>query len=253
MSYKYINKVASSENLQKLLELVELAKGGSENTDNVFELGRRLRNSPQMNLCVRAIQQEPSSAKMLQEKYVGPDYDLQAMLAMPKGSLGWTFAKVMSTIGYDPQFYDVPDSIEKDEEYIGLRIGKTHDLHHILTGFSLDNFGELGVISVTVAQTRYPSFLFIDLLSVFMSFFTNNKLPTEVESNDELRQTLRYKFELISDGLAIGFAAKPLFPVKWEEGLERPLEEWREELNIQPVTTGPYSWYTRPAILEAIS
>lgn len=46
----------------------------------------------------------------------------------------------------------------------------------------------------------------------------------------------------------MGQSAKPLFPIKWEEGLERPLDEWREELNIQPVTDGPYSWYSHPAL-----
>jgi ubiquinone biosynthesis protein Coq4 len=248
MPYKYINEITSPENLQNFLELVDLAAGSGQDVSNVFELGRRLRDSPQMQLCVRAIQYEPSSAQMLKEKYVGPDYNLDAMLKMPKGSLGWTFAKVLSTLGYDPQFYDVPPSIEEDADYISLRILKTHDIHHIITGFSLDNFGELGVISVITAQTRFPSFLFIDLLSLFLGFFTSDKLYIEATNAEEQRKTLKYKFDLISDGLTMGQSAKPLFPIKWEEGLERPLDEWREELNIQPVTDGPYSWYSHPAL-----
>ncbi len=51
----------------------------------------------------------------------------------------------------------------------------------------------------------------------------------------------------------MGQAAKPLFPVKWELGLERPLAEWREELNIRPVTDGVFSWYTRPALAAAVA
>ncbi|OLP18672.1 hypothetical protein BST81_09380 [Leptolyngbya sp. 'hensonii'] len=47
--------------------------------------------------------------------------------------------------------------------------------------------------------------------------------------------------------------AKSLFPIKWEENLDRPLNELRSELNIQPVTTGLWSWYTRPLLQEAIS
>jgi hypothetical protein len=43
-----------------------------------------------------------------------------------------------------------------------------------------------------------------------------------------------------------------LFPIKFEEALERPLDEWRAELNIKPVTAGLWSCYTRPNILAAI-
>jgi hypothetical protein len=34
--------------------------------------------------------------------------------------------------------------------------------------------------------------------------------------------------------------------VKWEEGWEKPVSRWREELGINPVTTGPQSWHSTP-------
>lgn len=253
MGYKYINNLATPENLKNFLELVDLAAGGGQDANNVFEIGRRLRNSPQMQLCIKAIKSDPASAQMVEEKYTGPKYDLDSMLKMPKGSLGWTYAKVISTMGYDPQFYPIPQSFEEDADYIFFRTFKTHDLHHILTGFSLDDFGELGVISVTVAQTRYPAFLFLDLLSLLMSFFTNDKLYSDQMSSEEQRKTLKYKFDLISAGIEMGQQAKPLFPIKWEEGFERSLDEWRKELNIKPVVEGPYSWYSHQKLKAAIA
>jgi len=36
----------------------------------------------------------------------------------------------------------------------------------------------------------------------------------------------------------------PLMGVRWEEGLDRPLEAWRHELNIEPIREGQNSWYT---------
>ncbi|ACK64165.1 conserved hypothetical protein [Rippkaea orientalis PCC 8801] len=252
MSYKYINEIASPENLQKFLEFVDLAAGAGQNVNNVWDIGDKLRNSPQMQLCLQAIQQDPASAKMLEEKYIGPSYDIEAMLKMPKSSLGWTYAKVMSTLGYDPQFYRLRPSIEEDIDYIASRIRKTHDIHHIITGFSLDNLGELGVISVTVAQTRYPTFLLLDLLGLLMTFFTSDKLYSEELSATEKGQTLGFKFELLSAGIKMGQEAKPLFPVKWEEGFERPLDEWREELNIKPFLDGPFSWYSHPQLQAAV-
>lgn len=196
-----------------------------------------------MQLCAQVIKHDPASAKMLEEKYVGSPYDLEVMLQMPKGFLGWTYARVMSTLGFDPQFYPAPpSSFETDGGYIDFRVSKTHDIHHILTGYSMNNLGELGVISVSVGQFRYPTFLFMDLVALLLSFFVSDKLYDEQNmSPSELQKSLEYRFKLISDGIEMGQAAKPLFPIKWEEGFERSIDEWRQELNIKPVTEGPYS------------
>lgn len=253
MSYRYINQLATSENINRFLEFVDLAAGVGKDTANVWEIERRLVNSLPMQLCVKAVLQEPASAKLVEERYIGPIYDLEAMGKMPKGSLGWTYHKIMTAMGYDPQFYPQYSQFTSDAEYIGFRVDKTHDIHHILTGFSLDNLGELGVISVIMAQTRYPTFLLIDLLALLLSFFTSDTLQGEVENEADLPKTLGYKFDLISQGIAIGRAAKPLFPIKWEEHLDRSLEEWREELNIKPVLDGPWSWYSRTELQAAIA
>ena len=149
----------------------------------------------------------------------------------------------MTAINYKPDFYRLR-SVESDADYVINRVRKTHDLHHIMTGFSFDDFGENGVISVTVAQLAYPGFMLIDIISLMLSFFAGK---------DELGIDIEYLFDLISAGIKMGRKAKPLFPVKWEEVFERPLEELREELNIQPVTSGKYSWYSNPKIREAIN
>ena len=43
---------------------------------------------------------------------------------------------------------------------------------------------------------------------------------------------------------------KPLMGVRWEEGLDKPLDVWRRELNVEPIRQGPNSWYTVLAGLE---
>jgi ubiquinone biosynthesis protein COQ4 len=77
-----------------------------------------------------------------------PAYDAGALLAMPRGSLGHTFATVLGAINYDLNFFPDPsfwNNFESDADYVNYRIAATHDLHHVITGFSLDTFGELGV------------------------------------------------------------------------------------------------------------
>lgn len=41
--------------------------------------------------------------------------------------------------------------------------------------------------------------------------------------------------EAIAQGFAMGKVAKPLFAQKWEDGWDKPLSQWRSELNIQPI------------------
>lgn len=253
MGFKYINKLANSENIQKFLELVDLAAGASADVNNVFDISDKLDQSTPMNRCLKALKTHPAAVEIIEERYTGPLYDLDAMLNMPKYSLGWTYAKVMSTLDYDPQFYRHPETFVSDAAYVSFRVYKTHDIHHILTGFSLDNLGELGVISVSAGQFAYPTFIFIDLMSMLTSFFSNDELYRPDLEMSEAAKTLGYQLEVIGKGLRIGQAAKLLFPIKWEEGLERPIEEWRQELNIQPVTEGFFSWYSRPELAEAIA
>ncbi|MEB3174372.1 MAG: Coq4 family protein [Cyanobacteriota bacterium] len=253
MSFQYINKLITPEKVDQFLQLVDLAAGAGKVTSNVFDISDKLNNSRPMDLCVQAIQRDPVSARLVEERYVGEPYNLEALLKLPKESLGGTYARVLNALGYDPQFYRTPATFNSDAEYISYRVYKTHDIHHILTGFSLDNLGELGVISVTAAQIRFPAFCFLDLLTLMGKFFMSDRLHSDDLTVEEEAKTLRYSLELISQGLQMGQDAKLLFPIKWEEGMERPLKEWREELKIEPALAGPYSWYQNSKILAALA
>ena len=46
-------------------------------------------------------------------------------------------------------------------------------------------------------------------------------------------------FGTLSKGIKMAQECKPLFPVKFEEMLERPLDEVRKKLNITPLNDGP--------------
>lgn len=245
MGFKYINALATPENLEKFVKLTDMVAGVTRETSNVFDIEDALRDSPLMQRCLTAVREDPASAQALEERYMGEDYDLEKMLKMPPHSLGWTYAKVLTALGYDPNFYRLRE-IESDVDYITHRVRKTHDLHHILTGFSFDDYGELGVISVTIGQIRYPAFILMALLASLLSYVTGAQRAG-------IDHQLEYNFDVASAGIHMARQAKPLFSVKWEENLDRPLDELRSEFNIQPVTTGLWSWYTRPLLQEAIS
>ena len=48
----------------------------------------------------------------------------------------------------------------------------------------------------------------------------------------------------VRSGWEMGERIAPLMGVRWEEGLDKPLDVWRRELNVEPICEGPNSWYT---------
>jgi ubiquinone biosynthesis protein COQ4 len=89
-SFKYINDIVSRGNLTQFLELVDLAAGAGKDVNNVFDLSDRFNHGRPLERCLEARRSDAASARMLEERYVGPLYDLDAMLRMPRNSLGWT-------------------------------------------------------------------------------------------------------------------------------------------------------------------
>lgn len=56
-------------------------------------------------------------------------------------------------------------------------------------------------------------------------------------------------FETLAKVIKMAREAKPLFPVKFEEMVDRPIDDVRKELNIIPIKEGP-SWYQYPKIKD---
>jgi ubiquinone biosynthesis protein Coq4 len=208
-----------------------------------------------MKRCLRRLQQDPDAAALIQSRQLCGPYDVAAMKQLPKGSLGHTYATVMEALGYDIDFFPDPafyNNLETDGDYVNYRVYATHDLHHILSGYSLDNFGELGVISISVGQFSFPGFSFLNLVGLMLSFFDTDKADEDFNSIEEYANSIGYNFDLMTQGMEMGIRAKPLFPMIWEERMAQNLEELRAELGIEPVREGPYSWYSNATITTAL-
>ncbi|WP_043368575.1 Coq4 family protein [Cyanobium sp. PCC 7001] len=256
MGFRYLDRVASPEAIQEFLDLADLALGAGKSAHNVFALSHRLRDTRPMQLCRTRLERDPASWSWVQERRSCGPYDLEALRAMPKGSLGHTYGTVMATLGYDINFFPKPaffNNLDTDADYINYRVFATHDIHHILTGFSLDNFGELGVISLSVAQYSHPGLAFTDLIGLLMSWFHTDTPIGDLESEREQARTTAYVFRMISQGLEMGLAAQPLFPVSWELRMEQNLEELRTELGIVPIREGISSWHSDGALAAALA
>jgi hypothetical protein len=99
MGFRYLDRIATREHLQDFLELTDLAAGAGEETANAFLVAHRLRDSAPMRLC---------------ERLSGP-YDVEALRALPPGTLGHTYVTVLDALGYDINFFPEPSFFQNLE------------------------------------------------------------------------------------------------------------------------------------------
>ena len=113
-------------------------------------------------------------------------------------------------------------SIEDDTSYLLLRLRQTHDIWHVVTGFSTDVPGELGLKAFELAQTR-RTMAGILMAGGFLKCLLQT--PTELD----------VLLDRIARGYRMGTQAKSLLAQKWELAWDKPLADWRSELRL--VTT----------------
>ncbi|MFN0071445.1 MAG: Coq4 family protein, partial [Chloroflexota bacterium] len=215
---------------------VEFVLGQGRDTATVGRLEDHFRERPAMTACIERMRADPVTRKCIEDRYMGPELNLDELVDYPRGSLGYTYARVMKHLGYAAHFYGDRHNIDEDTDYVTMRVRKTHDLHHIVSGFSMTGPGELGVIAITALQYGYPAFMTIDLGAIALSMLRGEGLGDQVHS--------------VRAGWDMAERITPLMGIRWEEGLDKPLDVWRRELNIEPVRSGNNSWYEVLADLE---
>jgi ubiquinone biosynthesis protein Coq4 len=217
--------------IRNLHSVTDLIKSMGEKTDNVFDIQDQFRGSPQMQACVERVKAIPEARQMMEERYLGPDIDLNALLQLPRGSLGHTYATVLTSLGYDPNFYRRRE-IKADEDWLTMRLRKTHDIQHVITGFGPTG-GELGVLSMGAVQIGEPMAVLLQVASLGLAL---RRKPEQ----------LKYVTDQAARGMGMALQAKPLVAQRWEEAWEKPVSQWRQELNItNPVIEEPYSLKNR--------
>jgi ubiquinone biosynthesis protein COQ4 len=146
---------------------------------------------------------------------------LDELLALPVGTLGRTYAEHMRANGLDPA--SIPTLESKSElEFVRAHLYETHDVWHALTGFTTDVAGELGLQAFYAAQA--PGGLPLMLLAMGL-------LNTAIYAMGERERRL----EAITRGWQMGKRARTLFGVRWDEHWNRPIDDVRKLLGIDPV------------------
>ena len=198
--------------------LRDLAKTGS-GLDSVADLVDKFIDSEAMTVCVERFRALPGGAELIEQRYPPFQPDLQALSELPDDTLGHAYAGMIRRMNYDPEFFR-PRDTSSEALWLTQRIATTHDIHHVIAGFNTETAGESGVLAITATQIGFPAYVLLNLLASFKSVRFQ---PAELEA--------------ISCGIAhgnrIGLEAAPLVVQKWEEGWDKPLNEWRQELGVR--------------------
>jgi ubiquinone biosynthesis protein COQ4 len=194
---------------------------GDASLKTVGEMSDALVETPAFDLAARQLQRNPACAKLIRDRYIPANYDLDKLLTYPQDSLGYIYAAAIKGSGFDPNLH-IGMSAASDAKYVELRLSQTHDIWHVITGFDTSPIGEIGLQAVHLAQFPYP----LATMLVANSLMSSTLLDPE---------SLPSLLGAIAQGWQMGETAGALFAQKWEEAWDKPLAQWQAELNIQPI------------------
>jgi ubiquinone biosynthesis protein COQ4 len=147
--------------------------------------------------------------------------DFDALRRMPDGTLGREYTRFLDANNIGPDAFEkLPDVSDPRMAFIMLRMRQTHDLWHVLTGYSPDVRGEILLQAFTFAQIGAPS-------AFFLSFFGTLRWRKLMRAG-HLRD--------LRDAYRRGKSTKPLAMFRWENEWSTPVADLQERLNCEPVS-----------------
>lgn len=79
-----------------------------------------------------------------------PGMTLEQLATFPEGSLGHVFSGYFQKNGIFPFTYEFP--LQSDADFLYKRYRETHDVHHMITGYGIDDFGEIELQAFYIAN-----------------------------------------------------------------------------------------------------
>ena len=211
-------------NLQQRLQSLRMVAGLAEflkhpdSLDSVFRVVGSLKDTPLSTQMFSHLLSHPLMASLVAEGWRPEPIDLDGLERLPEGTLGHEYAHQLRRLGLTPDSLIDPKPVTSPEDYITHRLRETHDIVHVLTGFGVDGPGELGLQAFNLAQNRSP-------LAVMLIF---GGMLSALQNDEPLEALLT----ALSRGFELGLMAECVIAQKLEEGWDRPLAEWRQQLRL---------------------
>lgn len=187
-------------------------------------------------------------AAFVDRGYYAEPLDLDELAEMDEGSLGRIYRDWIIDNGLTAQiamnyrdFHKMLadsgslDGMPEQLQYAVLRGFQLHDFLHVLSGYDPSPQGEIALQAFSLAQLQFPYF------AMWMSTSTTQMTYLRPQSIVPL-------MDAISDGWQYGRRTPQISLHTWEDELERPLQEIREEWGIQPTPLVDELWARRDTV-----
>lgn len=192
----------------------------TEDTEQVFVVAAALNARRAPTFMARFLEDDRGLALLESRAAIdSASVDFEALRALPADTLGGAYARFLDTHGLDPDLFQAPPGLPVASGYIAQRMRQTHDIWHVVTGYTPAVEGELAVLAFTYAQTGMPSAALISALGTLRFCLKIRGLVGRV------RQAYRR-----------GKATPFLGNVAWEEMWTWRLDTVRSHLGVAPIT-----------------
>ena len=166
----------------------------------------------------------------LADRYEPGPHDLRELASLAPGTLGYVYGNHMLENNLSPDFYQ---SIEttSDAAWIRNRLYQTHDIVHVLCGYTTSVLDETGVTGFYFGQQdRYHGAS--GGLLMQHSMIQQGAIFLHAGVYDP--EDGRLQFRAFIDGYNRGYAAKPFLSFRLEEMFGLPIDEVRQRIGIKP-------------------
>lgn len=191
-----------------------------------LDLLNRSYTTPVADAARASLRADPAIQPLLAERYWGPWPSPAELLDLPPDSLGHRYAIWFASAGGQllPEPVLQPGTADEDA-WLHQRLRRTHDLWHVVSGCPPTPAGEAALSAINVMQLRWPGSAMLvgaDLM--------HRCLEGPTPGEPDIGVAVAY-------GLELGAICMPLLAQRWEQGWDRPLSQWREQLGIAAIVS----------------
>lgn len=190
-----------------------------DRTDQVLEFLGVINSGRSTSARIERFFADPAARKLYDEHRAidSRTVDLDALAALPEGTLGRAYATFLRSRGLTPDVFDgsPPGISDPRLSYVVQRMRQTHDLWHVVTGCNTDPAGEIALQAFTFAQVRAPGNAILAVTGALRG--------------------VRQKPGIVRDMIALyrrGKRANRLVSFAWEDHWATPLAEVRAMLGL---------------------
>lgn len=179
------------------------------------------------------LENDPASRAILEEQpRIDPEHiDYDALRALPDGSLGREYVRFLEDNQLKPEVTELRDVGNPKAAYVLLRANQTHDLMHVLTGYTPAKDEEIFLQGFVFAQNKKLAPILLTVFPVMENLVR--------EHRGRPLATLLRLVKGIREGFVRGTRCQSIDWFRWEDHWATPVTELAAMLGCPPRTPLP--------------